>query len=152
MLKFFEAYMTCLEALHSDFDKTITGLPQEALDWVPGKDMNSFCVLFVHSAAVERYWVGEVAGKMPMERDRAAEFQAKGLSEADLKQRMADSMAFIRQYLETVKLEQLEEVRTSRLHGDKEFSVGYGLAHALEHTALHLGHAQMARQLWDQRQ
>jgi ankyrin repeat protein len=29
--------------------------------------------------------------------------------------------------------------------------VAWCLAHALEHTALHLGHMQITRQLWEQR-
>jgi hypothetical protein len=30
--------------------------------------------------------------------------------------------------------------------------VGWALCHILKHTALHLGHLQITRQLWEQRQ
>jgi hypothetical protein len=29
--------------------------------------------------------------------------------------------------------------------------VGWALLHALEHTAIHLGHIQITQQLWDQK-
>ena len=64
---FVEDYLERLQDLHGAIERAIEGLPQAALDWVPGPDMNS-------------------------------------------------------------------------------------LAHALEHTALHLGHIQITRQLWEQRQ
>jgi hypothetical protein len=31
-------------------------------------------------------------------------------------------------------------------------TAGWALNHALAHTALHIGHAQITRQLWDARQ
>ena len=35
---------------------------------------------------------------------------------------------------------------------DRNFSAGWALAHALEHTAPHLGHAQVTRQLWERKE
>ena len=42
--------------VHDDLAKAIDGLPPEALDWVPGAEMNSITVLVVHLCGAERYW------------------------------------------------------------------------------------------------
>jgi hypothetical protein len=151
VLPFFKTYLELLDTLHRDFTKAIDGLPTEALDWVPGEDMNSLCVLVVHTTGATRYWIGDVAGGIPSNRDRAAEFSAHGLDAAALKQRFADTLAFARNLLEKFRLEDLDKQCLAPLQGDTR-SAGWALFHALEHTALHMGHAQITRQLWDQRQ
>ncbi|MBI1880044.1 MAG: DUF664 domain-containing protein, partial [Chloroflexi bacterium] len=84
MLPIFEAYLDRLEELHDDMRQAITGLPPAALDWSPGPEMNSLGVLATHVAGSERYWVGEVAGGNPANRDRPTEFRTHGLDEATL--------------------------------------------------------------------
>src|SRR5690349_24024289 len=95
MIRYFEDYVDRLLSLHNDYKKAISGLPVEALDWVPGPDMNSLCVMIVHMTAVERYLVGDMAGHINSNRMRPAEFQAKGLDEATLIQRMDDTLTFV---------------------------------------------------------
>ena len=51
--------------------------------------------------------------------------------------------------LDGLSLEELEELRISPRDG-RQFTVGWSLAHALEHTAIHVGHAQITRQLWEE--
>jgi uncharacterized damage-inducible protein DinB len=149
MQQFYQDYLDTLEALHNDWKKAIAGLSVEALDWVPGREMNSLCVLVVHTMGATRYWVGDVAGQIPSNRVRAAEFQAHGLDEAALKQKLDDTFAFVRSVLEKLSLQDLEAARTSANHPGEKFNVGGSIAHALDHTGLHLGHAQITRQLWD---
>jgi uncharacterized damage-inducible protein DinB len=151
MLLFFDKFCEILEYSYKEIAKTIAGLPQEALDWIPGENMNSLCVLIVHTAGAERYWVGDVAMGESSNRDRAAEFQAKGLNEAALKKRLDDTLAYTRQALERLTLADLEKMCIAPRDGS-ETTVGWALMHALEHTSLHLGHAQITRQLWDQKQ
>lgn len=158
MLRFFEDYLERLEALHRDLEQAIAGLSVEALDWVPRPDMNSLCVLIVHLTGAERYWIGDMAGQIPSGRDRAAEFKVSGLDETTLEQRLQDSLMFARGVLETLTLDDLAAERPSPNPAFKPstergtVTAGWALLHALEHTALHTGHAQIARQLWDQRQ
>ena len=151
MLSMLEDYFERLQALHADIERTIEGLPVAALDWMPGPDMNSLGVLTVHVAGAERYWIGDVVGRDPSGRDRAAEFRAYGLDATMLKARLAETLAHSRAVLEGLPLADLEATRVSPRDG-REFSVAWCLAHALEHTALHLGHAQITRQLWEQRE
>jgi uncharacterized damage-inducible protein DinB len=149
---FFEAYLDRLQELHEDIEKALEGLPQAGLDWLPGKEMNSIAVLVVHLAGAERYWIGDVLGGDPSNRNRDMEFQVHGLSGQDLKDRLSDSLAYIRNQVSALNLQDLAAQRTSQRYREGEVSVAWSLLHVLEHTALHLGHIQVARQLWHQRQ
>ncbi len=135
--------------LHSEIGKSLEGLPAEALDWVPGPNMNSIAVLVTHLTGAEGYLVG-VAINKPPERDRDAEFQVKGLNLDELKRRVISTDEFVRQALDNLSINDLESLRHSPRH-NKSLTVSWCLAHALEHTALHTGHLQMTRQLWDLR-
>ena len=148
MLPTLEGYWECLQGLHAGIERTIESLPPEALDWVPGPDMNSLGVLAVHVAGAERYWIGDVVGSDPSGRDRAAEFLVRGLAAAVLKARLAETLTHSQTVLERLTLPDLEATRVSPRDGHV-FTASWCLAHALEHTALHLGHMQLTRQLWD---
>jgi ankyrin repeat protein len=62
-----------------------------------------------------------------------------------------DALSYSRGVLEQLTLQDLAALRVSPRDG-QEFTVAWCLAHALEHMAVHLGHMQIMRQLWDQRQ
>lgn len=149
MEQFCVDFLERLQALHHDFIQTFEGLPAEALDWVPGDQMNSFCVLVVHTAGSARWWIGISLGNPP-ERNRDAEFQAKGLSAAELKERFAAVEAYARSSLENFSLDQLA-VEYPVPNSNRRITAAWGLLHVMEHTGLHLGHAQITRQLWERR-
>ena len=151
MESFFKDYLNLLHKLHDDALRTIEGLPQKALDWIPGPNMNSFCVLIVHLTGAERYWIGDVAGEEPSGRAREEEFRATGLDAPTLEKRLSDSLDYVSGILENLTTLSLEQLRTSPRDGRK-VTVGWALLHALEHTALHVGHMQVLRQWWDQQQ
>lgn len=150
MEQFFADYLERLQSLHDDMKKAFKELPQTALDWVPGPDMLSLCVVVVHTTGAERYWVGDVACQDSSGRNRGAEFEVQGLEGAELVNRLDQSLVYVKGATEKFKLDNLQEIRNSP-RDDRKFTVGWALAHALEHTALHLGHAQVTRQLWEQR-
>ena len=143
-------YLDRLDELHMDCMRAIDGLPREALDWVPGLNMNSLCVLIVHLTGAERYWLGDVVGQDRSDRDRESEFLACELDESTLKARLSESMTYARDLLETLTVEDLGSNRTSPRDG-RTFTVAWSIFHALEHTAIHVGHIQILRQLWEQR-
>ena len=82
MESFFLDYLDRLEALHSEVEKALEGLPQAGLDWSPGKGMNSIAVLIVHLTGAERYWVGDVASGDPSGRQFAYTRLQEGASRA----------------------------------------------------------------------
>jgi uncharacterized damage-inducible protein DinB len=150
MLATFESCFRILRDLHADIEAAIDGLPPEALDWTPAAEMNSMGVLIVHLTGAERYWIGDVAMGEPSGRDRDAEFRARGLDAAALKARLAETLRYAGGAFERLALSDLERRRLSPMHGEA-FPVAWAVAHALEHTATHLGHIQIMRQLWQQR-
>lgn len=153
MEPFFADYLKRLQELNSDFIAAFDGLPAEALDWVPGTEMNSFCVLVVHVTGSTRFWIGDAALDDPSNRNRPAEFQAKGLTSDELKARFAALEDYARAGLERLALEDMDVIHTIRNPdgSTRQVTAGWALLHALEHVGLHLGHAQITRQLWEQR-
>ena len=147
---FFEDLFDRLHELHTDIEKAVDGFTSEALDWNPGPEMNSIAVLVVHLTGAERYWIG-VAMNEPPDRDREAEFRTEGLRADELKAHIVSADGYTRQSLARLSLNDLETLRLSPRNA-KTFTVGWCLTHALEHTALHAGHIQLTRQLWDLRQ
>lgn len=149
----FAAVLSRLEEMHQDYFDYMDGLSTEELDWTPGPEMNSLCVLAVHVTAAERFWIGLGIDDVS-ERDRPAEFRASGYDLQTLKARFTANRVFFREAFESQDLSRLAEIvdvgdymaRPSQL-----VSRGYALLRGLDHTAEHLGHAGMTRQLLDRR-
>ena len=81
MEKFFEEYLALLDSCHNGILGALQGLPVEALDWSPGPEMNSLSVLVFHTTGSERYWIGDVAMDEFSNRDRAAEFAVREVTQ-----------------------------------------------------------------------
>ncbi len=140
-----------LRFLHTEISRAIQDLPVDALDWAPAPGANAMGALVVHLTGAERYWVGTVIGGEPSDRVRESEFLADGLAVVDLQQRLDDLERFEPTVLGALSLDDL--TRPCRVPRDgRTVTVGWALAHAIEHTAVHVGHIQLTRQLWEQRQ
>jgi uncharacterized damage-inducible protein DinB len=150
MDQIFIDYLDLFAQLHANCKDLISGLPQQSLDWRPGEDMNSLCVLVTHLTGAERYWVGDVAMGEPSGRNRDDEFLAKEMSAEKLIKKLDDSLAYIQAAFERLMVDDLSKTRVSPRDG-REFSIGWAISHALEHTALHVGHIQITRQLLEER-
>ncbi len=149
MTTFFDDLNNRFREMHSDILKAVEGLPSDALDWVPGAEINSLAVLVIHLTGAERYWIG-LAVNQTADRDRDAEFRVMGLDAKQLETRVVSADEYNRNALARLSLPDLEIVRHSP-RNDKSFTVGWCLMHALEHTCLHTGHITLTRQLWDLR-
>jgi len=149
MINFSQDFLDRLDEIHTSIEQAIQGISQEALDWSPGEGMNSITVLIIHLTGAERYWIGDVALEDPSSRDRAAEFRAGSIPLDALQARLADSSAYAQSAITKLTLADLEQERVSPRDGRK-FTVAWALLHALEHSALHLGHIQITRQLWEE--
>jgi uncharacterized damage-inducible protein DinB len=150
MNKFLEDYLDRLGDLHDDCKLAIGGLPQDALDWKPSPSMNSIGVLIIHLIGAERYWFGDFIMKEPSGRNRDQEFQTTGLDHLDLTHKLDDSLAYIQKSLDKLTIQELEEVRISPRDG-RRFTIGWAIFHVLKHTALHLGHIEITRHMWEMR-
>jgi uncharacterized damage-inducible protein DinB len=149
MHEFFESYYDRLQILHRGVSEAVADLPQEALDWQPAPSMNSLSVLVVHLCGAERYWIGDVAGQDPSGRIRSEEFETIGWDAAELQELLKRTLAHSHDVLGQLALEDLDASRFSSQDGET-YSVAWALLHALEHTALHLGHIHIGREIWQE--
>ncbi len=147
MHEFYMAFYERLQTVHREIAEAIADLPPEALDWVPLPTMNSLTVLVVHVAGAERYWIGDVVGQDPSQRNRPAEFETRGWDTAALQERLEQTLAHSQGILQQLTIEDLDQPRSSSRDG-KSVTVAWALLHALEHTAIHLGHIHTGRELW----
>ncbi|MDY6866368.1 MAG: DinB family protein [Chloroflexota bacterium] len=148
-MKIIEPYVELLDDLFDRMDGLFSDLPDEALDWTPDPTMNSMTVLVVHVTGSLQYWVGEMLGGEPAHRDRSAEFQAENLSKEELHKKLDSALSQTKRVMEKVTMVDLEEKRYSTIHKDY-FDGAFALMHALEHTARHVGHMEITRELWEQ--
>jgi len=147
MVEVCAAYLNRLEELHRDLNRVLEGLPAEALNWSPGPELNSLAVLAAHTAGSERYWIGDVIARDDSRRDRDAEFRTQAASAAELMARLEATLAHSRNVLGQLTLSSLDEKRTGP-RDQREVTVAWALLHALEHVAVHLGHMQLMRDMW----
>jgi uncharacterized damage-inducible protein DinB len=147
MIPFYEELYRRFHELHSDIERALEGLPEEALDWKPGAEMNSVAVLITHLTGAERFLIGDVVMGDPSNRVREAEFQAVGQTKQDLLQRLSVTDEYIKGAFEKMSLADLETERVHPRHGNN-VSVAFSILHALEHAATHVGHIDLTVQLW----
>lgn len=146
MQTYFEDYLLNLQELHNDIFNTLKDLPPAALDWSPAKDMNSINVLVVHTVGAQRFLIGEVIAGEPPTRDRDAEFKVRGLSVESLAQYLNENFEYICSILDGLTVGDLTTPRNFR---GRDTTVAWILGHALKHTATHMGHIQLMRDVWE---
>ncbi len=150
MLPIYEALLDQFHELHEQIRNDLNALPNEALDWVPGHEMNSVSVIITHLTGAERFLIGDVVMQDPSNRNRDAEFSVKGLSKSDLFRRLDDTEAYIKKAFEKLTQEDLSAERLHPRHGEL-VKVAWAVLHALQHAATHVGQIQITTQLWHQR-
>jgi uncharacterized damage-inducible protein DinB len=143
---FFEDYVERLGALLGEVRAALMAVPEGAIDWAPEPDLNSLAVLAAHVAGAARFWAAEVPGELGSGRVRATEFETAAVPVEMLAQRLDEALAAARAVAEG--LSPVDLARLVTLPDGAQRTVGWCLLHALEHTALHVGHAQFMVQLW----
>ncbi|MGH2534763.1 MAG: DinB family protein [Thermomicrobiales bacterium] len=152
MIPFAASVEQSLTILAEDALRQLEGLPPEVLnDWRPREDLediNTFYALATHLVGSGEHWVLHAAGGRPVDRDRPAEFRARG-SLDDLRARYDRCLAGCREVLAGITESDL--ARDSHLPEQHERwrTVADCLVHAVEHTATHVGHLHIQRQLWN---
>jgi hypothetical protein len=145
-----QGYVTTMNELWEQIKGMLDGVPQEALDWRPFQGegelaTNSLAVMAAHLAGSGTYLIKEVVGGQPIQRDREAEFATRGVNAPALKARLDAAAKIVEQVLYPLTAGQMEEDRKYR---DRTAKARWIILHVIEHTALHLGHMQLTRQLW----
>ncbi len=150
MLAEVETYIERLRHTRAEILKTLDELSVDALNWHPLPDeTNSLYALATHLLGAERGWLHEVVGQRQIERDRAAEFRARG-----------EDIAALRMAYDTVAREsedilvRLAETDMTTLRGKNAsnmHTVRWSILHIVEHYNEHLGQMRLTRQMWENR-
>ncbi len=148
MLPEIQNYISTLRERRADLLQTLDGLSADALNWRPlPDDANSLYALAFHSLGAERRWIHEVVGQRKIDRDREAEFRARG-----------DDVPALRSLYDAVTRES-EEILARLVEADLEtvrpepqpHTVRWCILHVVEHYNEHLGQMRLTRQLWENR-
>jgi hypothetical protein len=142
-----QEYVDRIESLHRQMEEVFQGLDSAALNWKPLKQgANSMAVLAHHAAGSERYWVCQVVGGQDIQRDRDAEFVTQASTPAHLKAALDRAAQDVRRTLAGYTAPDLRAQHDVR---GAPRSAHWCLAQVIEHLAMHAGHMQLTRQLYE---
>jgi uncharacterized damage-inducible protein DinB len=150
MLAEAEGYIGMLQEARAELLQTLDGLSPEGLNWFPlADDTNSPFALATHCLGAERAWLHELVGGRKIERDRPAEFRARGEDAAPLRA----ACAAVTQETEIILGSLNEsEMASPRSRGGEVHPVRWCILHILSHYNEHMGQMRLTRQLWENRQ
>ena len=149
MISEIQECLRVLEEIKDEIRGIIINLDQESLNWTPlsSEETNSIFSLVVHLCGSERQMIHHTIGQIKIERDREAEFRAKGESVNELERLLKETSETSREILGSLTAGQLEELRDTGLWG--EITVRRAILRQIHHQALHLGQIQITRQLYE---
>jgi hypothetical protein len=146
-----------LQKLVQDIFQQLDGIPEADLNtWLPRdgmRDVNTFFALATHTVGAGEFWILEAAGGRPVDRNRKAEFGSTGSLE-QLRTRYDRWLTETAEVFATIDDATLASVYERPANPERGMSEARRtraecIAHALEHTGVHVGHLQLQRQLWD---
>ena len=140
-----DAFLIELDLLGDRLRKSIDGVSAGQLDRVLAPDTNSMVVLVAHTCGSLTDWLHTAAGRTVV-RDRESEFRTAGKSAADLRRLIDQTWAAAPDLVRAAIAGDLGVVRRRSRDGADQTSA-YCLAHALKHTAEHVGQIELTRQL-----
>ncbi len=140
-----------IELLARDVLTELKDVPEAILNRpVQMPEANSLFAIATHLVGAGEAWTLGFVGGRTIQRDRAAEFHATG-KYADIDQRYERWIADLHDTLDTLPDSELGRPTTAPVYREgldaEVMLVGDVLVHALEHTALHLGHVQITKQV-----
>jgi hypothetical protein len=142
----------CLTMLAADALRQLEGVPAVDLnEWRPREgleDINTFFALATHLVGSGEHWVLHGAGGRAIARDRPAEFRARGSLE-ELRARYDRWLSGCREVLAGITETDLGDASRLPQQDPRWPTVAGCLIHAVEHTATHVGHLHIQRQLWN---
>lgn len=147
------AYAQVLTMLAREIIAQLDGLSDEELNHpVPLPDANTLAALATHTLGAGQYWSLTLVGGQVIPRDRPAEFRAVSHG-PELITGFEGWIAALQALLADLPPEALGPLpnppagRRLQAIGDAPLTGRDCLLHAIDHTATHLGHIQLTRQL-----
>ena len=144
-----------VENLVTDFLSALDGIPDEDLaSWKPavsregGGEMNTLAAMAVHTASAGRWmFVHQVCGE-DLDRDRDAEFHAVA-TRAEIEAHFQEFLDAMRERACVLESTDLDQMPPTIRPNHPTWTRAHWLFHMVEHTGIHVGHAQIHRQLWE---
>jgi hypothetical protein len=138
-----------------EFRKALDGCSSDELNRRPaGDDTNGLAVLATHAMHSSRSWLSLAVSAPLPDRDRDAEFRVV-VEDAGAFMATFDALAGeCRALIETdlpFDPGRLGTAPWRTYNSDEPVTAAWALLHALEHLREHVGHAQLTRQLWEER-
>jgi uncharacterized damage-inducible protein DinB len=148
MLAEIQSYVTLLRERRAEVLQMLEGLGADALNWRPlAEETNSLYALAVHLSGGERRWIHEVVGQRKIERDREAEFRARGDDVPALRALYEGVAQASEEILAPLGESDLDTIRPE----PQPHPVRWCILRILEHYNEHLGQMRLTRQLWENR-
>lgn len=142
-----QTYIERFRDLRAQTLKTLEGMNARQLNWKPTRhDTNSPYVLAVHLLGSERYWIHQVVGNLTIERDRDAEFRARGKNGEALKTAFEEVTRTSDGILGALASTDFDKDRKTNSEGRLR-TTRWCVLHMIEHYSEHLGHIQLTRQM-----
>lgn len=147
-----QGYLDELKVLKNQIRDIVQGMSEESINWQPlPKDTNSIYAIMTHLLGADDNWVKRVINGQSINRDREAEFRSLGNLQ-DIMNRFEKVSKENENILSKLDSLQLGETRKVQIQQNGQaVSVRWCILHVVSHYALHLGHIQLTRQLWEQR-
>ncbi len=130
----------------------VDGLSAEQLDARPLDETSSLFILATHAISAAEWNFVEVLAGRTVDRTRQVEFDARAADFEDpaamLRERWAGARAAIHEALASIEEGEWERLRL-HIFQQREISGWAVVCSALAHTAEHVGHAELTRQMLD---
>ena len=149
-------YIGLMQRQRAELLGALDGLPVAALDWTPLPEAtSSLAMLAHHCAGVLRFWIVEGLTGQDTQRDRPAEFAARGQDAGALATLINAAYDEAEAALKEIDPAVLDEERPITLNHHMRGQVSTPryvcLTLAINHVSEHVGHMQLTRQLWEAR-
>ncbi len=116
----------------------------DRLDRAPAPGENTVAVLVAHTIGSELWWLSVAAGRTRA-RDRDGEFLTRGWTSEELLRMIDGADAELPELVEAAVAAGVETIRP--LQDGVRWTIARALAHSVAHTAEHVGHAELTRNL-----
>lgn len=135
--------------------ESLRGVPDDALNtWKPAAaiegshEMNTFAALAVHTVSAAEFHALHMVGRAPSDRDRDSEFVAT-TSFDEIERRFDAFLDVLHPLLDGMDDAAFGNTPDPDRPDLGDWTNADWLAHTLDHIALHTGHLQIHRQLWE---
>lgn len=144
-----EVVQRMLDGQAERYGQVIEGLPEEALNWRPGnEETNSVAQLVRHVTAVQEMLLGRALGESP-EYDHTRSLRNDPATKEELRGLLTDAKTKKDEQLARLDEMDMSEMLPNQFRGP--VLRAHYIIHTADHGQEHLGHAELTKQLWEQR-